>query len=140
MKNSYRPYIIKVANQCISGPFVTTGGNDLLHDLPTATTINQTAARSCVITKICAYNVTGANVTLSFGTLDRNPGGAAFVQMLPLLVAVNGFDTEWAELELPAVEFISWPQLTAAGRTGDIYVLASAAAVQVSIEVKEFGQ
>jgi hypothetical protein len=138
MKNSYKPYIRKVCNACISGPFTTTGGNDLLHDLPAATTVNQTAARSCVISKIMAYNNTGGNVTLRFGTLDR--GVPTFVQLLPTIVAINGLDTEWIEDEIPQVEFISWPQLTAAGRIGDIYLVASAAAVLVMVEVLEFGQ
>ncbi len=130
-----RPSISKAGN---AGLIITTGGNDLCHTLPVASFANG-AARSAVITKITAYNNTGANVTLSFGTLDRTPAGGLFVALLPLRVAINGLDNEWLERQIPAVEFISWPQPTAAGRIGDIYVLASAALVVVQIEVKEFG-
>jgi hypothetical protein len=133
--NNERAYIIKAGN---AGLVTTTAGNDLLHTLPIATTAAVTGARSAIITKIMAYNNTGANVTLQFGTLNR-AAAPAFVQLLPTLVAINGFDNEWIETEIPAVEFMSWPQLTAAGRLGDIYVLASVAAVLVLIEVKEIG-
>ncbi len=127
--------IRKANNQ---GLFTTTGGNDLLHILPVATTANS-APRSCYIRKIMVYNNTGADRTLRFGTLDRNPAGVAFVPLLPTLVVINTFDQEWAEEEIPNVEFISWRALTVAGRTGDIYVVASAAGVLVSLEVEEFG-
>jgi len=85
-----------------------------------------------------AYNDTGANVTLQFGTLDRQ-AIPAFVQLLPELVAQNTLDNEWTEWDLPAVEFAPNTALLAAGRTGNIYVLASAALVDVVIEVKEKG-
>ena len=93
--------------------------------------------RSAIITKILAYNVTGGPVTLQFGTHDRLT--PTFVPLLPLLVCVNGVDNEWNETDLPPVEFVSWPQLTAAGRTGDIYVVSSGAGPTVIIEVKEIG-
>ncbi len=131
-----RPYVRKAGNV---GLVNTTGGNDLLHALPVATTAVVTAARSAIISKIMAYNNTGANVTLQFGTLNR-AAAPAFVQLLPTLVALNGFDNEWEEDEIPAVEFMSWPQLTAAGRLGDIYVLASVALpLLIQIEVLEYG-
>ena len=117
-----------------AGVVVVTGGgvNDLLHTL--------SLGRSVIITKICCYNNTGANALLQFGTLDRNPAGAAFVVLLPVLVAINGLDNEWNEAELPGVEFLSWPQVTVAGRTGDIYVnVAAALTPTVQIEVKEIG-
>ncbi len=136
MPDILRPGIVKAGN---AGLVATTTGNDLLHTLPIASTVNVTAPRSAVITKVMVYNNTGANVTLQLGTLNRNPAGAAFVQLIPTILAINGIDTEWAEADLPAVEFISWPQLTAAGRTGDIYVVGSAIGVQVIIEVREFG-
>ena len=134
MPDVLKPGIVKANNQ---GLVTTTGGNDLVHQLPIASTLNVTGARSAVITKIMAYNNTGANVTLRFGTLDR--GVPTFVQLLPTLVAINALDTEWQSGEIPAVEFISWPQATAAGRLGDIYVVASAAAVQIVLEVVEYG-
>lgn len=113
-----------------TGVVITTGGNDLMHTL--------TLGRGLVITKIMAYNPLVANVTLQFGTLNRAVA-PAFVALLPILVAIAGLDNEWTEEEIPAVEWVSWPQATAAGRTGDVYVLAGAATVTVQIEVKEIG-
>jgi hypothetical protein len=133
-----RPFIRKAGNQ---GLVIMTAGNDLLHIMPLPTSVaagQQTGARSAAIVKICCYNNTGANVTLSFGTLNR-AGAPAFVPLLPLLVAINTFDNEWEEDEIPFVEFMNWPIATAAGRTGDIYCLCSAAGPTVSIEVHEFG-
>ena len=114
-----------------AGLVATTGGNDLLHTLSTG--------RTAKITKILAYNNTGANVTLQFGTLDRTAPPGAFVQLLPSLVSINGLDNEWTEEDLPAIEFASDTSAGAAGRTGNIYVLASAAGVDVVIEVREKG-
>jgi len=130
-----RPYIIKGGN---AGLVTTTAGNDLLHTLPLATFPGVSGARSAVVRQITAYNNTGANVTLRFGTLDRLV--PTFVQTLPTLVAINTLDNAWNEDEdFPFFEFLSYPQLTAAGRTGDIYVVASAAGVLVAITVYEFG-
>ena len=116
-----------------AGLVQTTAGNDLLH------TMSILGPRSARLTKIMAYNNTGANVTLQFGTLNRNPAGAAFVALMPLFVAIDTLDNEWTEEEIPAVEWRSDTTPTAAGRTGDIYVLASAALVTIIIEVEEFG-
>lgn len=113
------------------GVFATTAGNDLLHDLP--------VGRSAKIVKIMAYNPV-ANATLQFGTLDRNPAGAAFVALMPIVVAIGPLmDNEWFEWEIPAIEWVNDTTATAAGRVGDIYVLASLATVVVSLEVVEFG-
>ena len=108
---------------------------DLLHTIP--------IGRTTRITKILAFNGTGANVPLLFGTNDRAVPGA-FVQLLPDLVAINGFDNEWTEEELPTVEFASDTSWLAAGRTGDIRVVAGTVAVPVAgvnvlIEVGEYG-
>ncbi len=141
MMPNMRPYIIKPNNVgTVAGTNIvtTTAGNDLLHTLPVATVAGVTAARSAVITKIMAYNPNGANVTLAIGTLNR-AGAPAFVQLLPTLIAIGVMDNEWEEVNIPAVEFMSWPQLTAAGRTGDIYVLASLAGVLITLELREFG-
>ncbi len=109
---------------------------DVLHTMPTR---GFAGPRSAIIKKIMCYNVTGAAVTLQFGTLDRNPAGAAFVALMPLFNALNGFDNVWEEGEIPAIEWISIETLTAAGRTGDIRCVESAAAVTIIIEVEEFG-
>ncbi len=113
---------------------------DLLHTMPTRAIAGPRTAR---ITKIMAYNNTGANVPLLFGTNDR-AAVPAFVQLLPDLVAINGFDNEWTEEEIPAVEWRSDESLLAAGRTGNIHVVAGTVAVPVagvivSIEVEEYG-
>lgn len=124
-----------------NAPLVTTTApgppapGDLVHTLP--------VGRTARITKVCAYNNTGANVPLLFGTNDRAVV-AAFVQLLPDLVAIDAFDNEWTEEELPAVEFASDRSLLAAGRTGDIRVVGGTVAVPVAgvivvIEVEEYG-
>lgn len=109
-----------------AGVFTTTAGNDLLHQLPTN--------RSARLWKIMCYNNTGGNVTLQFGTLNN---AAAFVALLPLFVAINGFDNTWSQADIPDEEWRLDSSAGAAGRTGDIYVLASAAAVTVAISVME---
>jgi hypothetical protein len=122
-----------------AGLVTTTAGNDLLHTIPLTTIAQQTfPARSFIIRKIMWYNNSGANVTLQFGTLNAVP---AFVALLPTILALNGFDNELTERELPCVEFMSaTAQAAAAARyNGNAYVLASAAGVLVAIEVEEFG-
>jgi hypothetical protein len=54
-------------------------------------------------------------------------------------VVLNGLDNEWNEDDIPAVEFSRLTLAGALGREGNIYILASAAAVLVSFEVAEFG-
>lgn len=109
------------------GVFTLTGGNDLIHDLPTG--------RKAVIRKILCYNNTGANVTLQFGTLNAVP---AFVALMPIFVAVDTWDNQWLEEEIPYFEFELNTSAGAAYRLGDIYCLASGAAV-LSLEVEELG-
>ena len=128
----YRNSIRKAGN---AGLVTTTAGNDLLHTLPIA--VVPRGPRTAIITKILAYNNTGGNVTLQFGTLDRTVAGALFVQLLPTLVAIDPFDNEWLEAEIPPIEFASDTTVGVNGRVGDIYVLASAALVDVVIEVAE---
>ena len=113
---------------------------DLCHTMPTRAIAGPRTAR---VTKIMAYNNTGADVTLLFGTNDRAVV-AAFVQLLPDLVAINGMDNEWPEAEIPAVEWVSNEGALAAGLTGNIHVVAGTVAVPVagvlvSIEVEEYG-
>lgn len=116
---------------------------DLCHTMPTTTISGAVVPRTGRIVKIVAYNNTGANVTLLFGTNDR-AAVPAFVQLLPDLVAINGLENIWLEEDIPAVEWASDTSLLAAGRTGDIYVVAGTVAVPVagvlvSIEVEEYG-
>lgn len=118
-----------------AGVVTTTAGNDLVHTLGT----NRSGAmRTAIIRKILAYNNTGANVTLQFGTQD-NAAVPAFVQLLPDLVAINGLENAWGEDVIPAVEFSVDPTAGAAGQEGNVYVLASAAGVLLRIEVEEYG-
>lgn len=114
---------IRMANN--QGVFTLTGGNDLIHDL--------SAGRKAIIRKILCYNNTGADVTLQFGTLNAVP---AFVALLPIFVALDTLDNEWLEEEIPPVEFELNTSAGAAFRLGDIYCLASGAAV-LSLEVEE---
>ena len=130
----YRHAIRKAGNTGLVVTTVVATGN-LCHTLPVAT--SPRGPRTAIITKILAYNNTGANVTLQFGTWDRTVAGALFVAMLPILVAIDTFDNQWTEAELPPVEFASNTTVGANGRTGDIYVVASVANVIVVIEVKE---
>ena len=76
-------------------------------------------------------------MTLQFGTWDRTVVGALFVALLPILVAINTLDNEWLETGIPPIEFASNTTVGANGRVGDIYVVASAAAVDIVIEVLE---
>lgn len=126
-----------------SAGLVTTTGTvgvpvaDLVHTLG----INRSGARrSAIIRKITAYNNTGGNVPLQFGTQD-SAAVPAFVQLLPDLVALNTLDNVWGEDEIPVVEFAINRSLLAVGREGNIYVssLGAAAGVVVVIEVEEFG-
>ncbi len=129
-----REGIRKEGNARLVTSTATTNG-DLLHTMP--------AGRTCRITKIMAYNNTGANLPLLFGTRDRSVA-PLLVQLLPDLVAINGLDNEWTEEEIPSVEFAADASLLAAGRLGDIYVVAGTVAVPVAgviiaLEVEEYG-
>ena len=126
--------IRKAGNTGLVTTTVVATGN-LCHTLPVA--ITPRGPRTAIITKILAYNNTGANVTLQFGTWDRTVAGALFVALLPILVAIDTLDNEWLETGLPPIEFAANTTVGANGRTGNIYVVASAAAVTVVIEVAE---
>lgn len=121
-----------------AGLVTATGGGagfeDLLHTLP----VLATHTRSARIVKIMVYHALGGPIPLLFGTMNRNPAGAAFVQLLPTLTAISGIENVWLETELPDIEFQSDRTATAAGRTGDIYVQdASAGGALISIVVDE---
>lgn len=126
-----------------SAGLVTTTGTlgaptaDLVHTLGT----NRSGVRrTAIIRKIVAYNNTGGNVPLQFGTRD-SAAIPNFVQLLPDLLALNGLDNTWDEDEIPAVEFTVNRSLLAAGREGNIYVssLGAAAGVVVVLEIEEIG-
>jgi len=114
----------KAGNQ---GLVPTSGGNDLVHDMP--------IGRTARIVKIMAYNNTGADATLIFGTLDN---AGAWVPLLPTLFSLDTFDNEWTSADLPNVEW-AVDTTVAGGSIGDIYVQASVAGVLVHVEVEEFG-
>ena len=126
----------KPGNIGVVATTIVANGN-LLHTMPTRAIAGPRTAR---ITKIMCYvpPAVGANVTLQFGTRDRTVG-AAFVPLLPIFVAINALDNEWLETEIPNIEWISNESAGAAGRTGDIYVLADAATATIQIEVEEYG-
>ena len=102
---------------------------DLCHTLS-----NGASAR---ITKIMAYNNTGADATIIFGTLD-NSVVALFVPEFPAILALNTFDAQVSEEFIVAHEFFVDNRALILGRTGDIYVLASVAGITVRIEVEEY--
>lgn len=129
--------IRKAGNAGLVNP--TTGGNDLLHTISLTTIAQQTfPARTFVIRKIMWYNNIGANATIRIGTLNGTP---IFVDLLPTIFALNGFDGQLTEEELPAVEFIAASPLAAVGIrfNGNAYVLTSVAGLMVAVEVEEWG-
>jgi|GEM_PF-2020298 len=117
----------------------TMGGPDLLHTIPMMTVQTVTfPSRTFIIRKIMWYNNTGANTTLAIGTRNAVPGN---VQLLPTIYALNGFDGELGEADLPAVEFIA-SNVTAAAAVrldGNAYVVCPVAGVLIAIEVEEYG-
>ena len=112
------------------GVVVTTAAaaGDLLHTVP----LN----RSFYVTKIMWYNP-GVPATLTFGTLSNALVPAA-IAMFPLQVALAGLNGEMLEEDLAGQEFMlnSVPLL---GWDGSLYVVASIALIQVSVEVAEKG-
>jgi hypothetical protein len=117
----------------------TTGGGvaDLLHTLPLTTIQGVTfPARTVVIRKIMWYNG-GALATLLIGTQNATP---AFVQLLPTITCVAGFDGELIEAELPEVDFIAVAAAAPAAVRfdGNVYCVGSIAGIMVAIEVEEF--
>lgn len=92
--------------------------------------------RSFYVVKIMWYQVTGANVTLVFGTLG-GAGGVILQPMFPTQLALNGMPGGMLEEELVGVEFMLNSQAAPAGWNGSLYVTSSVAAVQISAEVAE---
>jgi len=106
------------------------GGNDLLHTLSTGRT-----ARIC---KIFAWNDSGANVVLQFGTNTNVP---AFVQRLPDMLALNNIENIWWEIDLPRYIFAIDNRAGALGQTGDIRVNTNplTANIDIMLEIEEYG-
>ena len=109
-----------------AGLVTTTAGPDLLHTLPTG--------RSLRVTKVMVFNNTGGNITIQIGTLTN---AGAFSAMLPTLLCINTMENVWNKIDLPSVEFVVNSLAGALGRTGSVYVQASAAGAVVAIEVEE---
>jgi hypothetical protein len=127
---------IRVANS--AGLVTTTAGPDLVHTLGTN---RSNVRRSAIIRKILAYNNTGGNVTLQFGSRDGQ-AVPVFVAYLPTLLVLNGLDNDWQEVELPAIIFsvvAPVPLVAVNVREGNIWVQASAVGVLVTLELEEFG-
>lgn len=125
-----------------AGLVITTAApalGDLLHTMPIMTVQAVTfPSRSYVIRKIMWSNNTGVNTTLIIGTNNATP---AFVQILPTIAALTGFDGELTELELPAVEWLSFTatQPAATRFNGNCYVVCPVAGVLILLEVEELG-
>jgi hypothetical protein len=127
---------IRKANN--AGLLITTAGPDLLHTIQLVTSNNMSVPnKTVVIRKILWYNNTGASVTLIFGTRDLAVA-PAFVALFPTMVAFNGLPEAVQEADIPAIEFTRNNAALAAGRSGDIYVQASAVGVVIALEVEEF--
>lgn len=105
----------------------------LLHTLPTG--IPATAK----VRKVLAYNNTGGNVRLRLGYVTL---AAAFVQTIPDLLCLAGFENVWTEEDLPNYEFR--PDTTpVTGTLGDIFGQITACAaneVSVLLELDEIRQ
>ncbi len=118
-----------------AGPgIVTTTGpaaTDIIHQITQASVL-----RSFYVLKLMWYQVTGANITLVFGTLS-NAGVPAMVQMFPTQLAITGIPGGLVEDELAGVEFELNSQAAGAGWDGSLYVTSSAAGVQISAELAE---
>lgn len=112
-----------------AGRVTSTAGPDLLHTLSTG--------RVAKVRKIKWYNPTAGNITFIIGTLDRNPGGAAFVNCLNTVVAIAGLDGFLEPNQIEDYLFQSDRTPTAAGLTGDIYLQASAINLVVTLTVEE---
>jgi len=109
----------------IPGLVITIGVLSLLHTLP--------VGRSFYVTKIMWYNP-GVAATLAFGTLSN---AAALVPMFPLQNALAGLNGALLEEELTAAEFMLNSTAAPNGWDGNLYVAASIALIQITVEVAE---
>ena len=110
----------------VPGVVVTTGLGSLLHLVP--------LGRSFYVTKTMWYNP-GVQATLTFGTLAND--GVTPVPMFPTQVALAGLEDGLTEEELLGAEFMLNSLAAPNGWDGNLYVVASIAAILVSVEVAE---
>ena len=112
------------------GIVTTTGpaATDIIHAIP--------LLRSFYVLKLVWYQVTGANITLVFGTLSNAPV-PVMVQMFPTQLAITGVVGGRVEEELTGVEFMLNNLAAPNGWDGSLYVTSSAAGVEISAEVAE---
>lgn len=108
------------------GLVVATTGNDNFHLLSTG--------RNAKLRKFMWSNNAGANATIRIGTMDN---AGVFVPMLPTITAINGFDGELKETEIPDAIWAVDVRAGANGRTGDIIVVASVAGVLTAGTIEE---
>lgn len=81
-----------------------------------------TITRTCILRKIWCYTNVG-DCIVQIGT-----GLAPLVAIIPPLLAINTFDTEWLEDEIPEVEV-----------SVDLTVQSNVALLQIQVEVEEIG-
>ena len=110
----------------IPGMVITTGLGSLLHQVP--------LGRSFYVTKIMWYNA-GVQATLNFGTLSND--GVTPVPMFPTQIAFAGLTGILVEEELIGAEFMLNSLAAPNGWDGNLYVVASIAAILISVEVAE---
>ncbi|TET43282.1 MAG: hypothetical protein E3J60_00545 [Dehalococcoidia bacterium] len=112
----------------VPGVVVTSGAAlDLLHIIP--------AGRSFYVTKIAWYNP-GVAATLQFGTQSNAPV-PAMVPLFPLQAVLAGLGDVLVEEQLLGVEFMLNSLAAPNGWNGSLYVTASIALIQISVEVAE---
>ena len=98
-----------------------------LHEVP--------LGRSFYVTKIMWYNP-GVLATLNFGTLS-NAAIPVPVPMFPTQMALPGLVDGLTEEELVGVEFMLNSLAAPNGWDGNLYVVASIVAIELSVEVAE---
>lgn len=117
MPTQLRPRGIRKVSPLVVAP--VAGAAAVLYQL----TLGGTVARHVIIRKIMIYTDVGnCVVDIGAGLLG------AFAAFMPSLYAINLFDTEWTEDEIPEVEV-----------NADITVESSIAGCLVQIEVEEIG-
>ncbi len=111
----------------IPGMVITTGLGSMLHQVP--------LGRSFYVTKIMWFNP-GVPATLNFGTLSNAPIPAP-VPIFPTQAALAGLEGALLEEELVGAEFMLNSLAAPNGWDGNLYVVASIAAITISVEVAE---